>query len=394
MITGESLMVLKNSCTFAGSVNREYSDQFAKTGAKIGNTVNVRKPVRYLGRTGEALSVESTTETSVPIVINTVYGVDLSFSDFDLTLSIDRFSERYIKPAIANIASKIDGDGLALYKDVYNTVGTPGTNPSAFTTYLDAGVKLDNEAAPQDEQRYVVLNPQGRASFVGANTLSVFNPNSDISKQYRKGTIGETAGFTFKMDQNVQTHTVGALGGTPLVNGASQSGSSLVTDGWTAAAATRLKKGDVFTIAGVFAVNPQTRVTTGQLRQFVVTADAASDASGNMTISISPSITASGQYQTVTAAPADNAAITVLGAANTQTAQNLAFHRDAFTLAMVDLEMPSGVDMASRMSDGDYGMSIRMVRAYDINTNRRPCRLDVAYGWATLRPELACRIAG
>lgn len=393
MITNEALMVLENELNFTKQVNREYDDRFANSGAKIGDTVNIRKPVRYQGRRGAGLAVENSVESSVALTLNTQYGQDTAFSSKDLTLSIDMFAERILKPAIATVANMIDYDGMQLYKDVYNTVGTPGTTPSALSTYLDAGVKLDNEACPRDGQRAVVLNPQGQATIVG-NLTTLFNPTAKISDQYTNGTMGQAAGFKWSMDQNVAAHTVGALGGTPLVKGANQSGSSLVTDGWTAAAATRLKRGDVFTIAGVFAVNPQNRQSTGQLRQFVVTSDAASDGSGNMTIGISPAIVTSGQYQTVTAAPADNAAITVLGAANTVTPQNMAFHRDAFTFASADLEMPSGVDMAKRVRSQKLNVSMRLVRAYDINSDRLPCRIDVLGGWATLRPELACRIAG
>ncbi len=386
-------MVLENELTFTKQVNREYDDRFANSGAKIGDTVSIRRPVRYLGRNGQALSVENTTESSVPLTLSNQWGVDTAFSSKDLTLSVDEFADRILKPAVATVANAIDFAGMQLYRDVYNIVGTPGTTPSALTTYLDAGVRMDNEATPRDGNRAVVLNPQAQATIVG-NLTTLFNPTKSIADQYSDGTMGQAVGFKWNMDQNVNTHTVGALGGTPLVNGANQSGSSLVTDGWTAAAATRLRRGDVFTIAGVFAVNPQNRQSTGQLRQFVCTADGASDGSGNMTISISPAIVTSGALQTVSAAPADNAAITVLGAANTVTPQNLAFHRDAFTLATADLLMPGGVDMGKRVRSKKLNVSMRLVRAYDINNDRLPCRIDVLGGWATLRPELACRIAG
>jgi hypothetical protein len=205
--------------------------------------------------------------------------------------------------------------------------------------------------------------------------------------------MGTAAGFDWLMDQNVNTHTVGPLGGTPLCNGVPTSGAtSLITDGWTASAAARLKQGDVFTIANVNSVNPQSRQSTTQLQQFVVTADVSSDGSGNLTAAISPAITSSGAFQTVDALPVDNAALTIIGAASTQTPQGLAHHRDAFTLAMADLPLPQGTDMAARVSDSQLGMSIRMIRDYDISTDKFPCRLDVLFGWATLRPELACRV--
>lgn len=392
-ITNEALMVLENTLTFTKQVNREYDDQFANSGAKIGDTLSIRRPVRYVPTRGAALQVQDTAESSVPLALNQQYQQAMAFSSKDMALSIDMFSDRILKPAIATLANAIDGDGMLLYRDVYNTVGTPGTVPSSLQTYLDAGARLDFEAAPRDGNRAVVFGPQAQATLVG-NLTTLFNPNRTIADQYLEGTMGTAAGFKWSMDQNVATHTVGALGGTPLVNGANQTGTSLITDGWTAAAAQRLRRGDVFTIAGVFAVNPQSRQSTGQLRQFVCTADASSDASGNLTVSISPAIIATGANQTVTALPADNAAITVLGAANTNTAQHLVFHRDAFTFASADLPLPGGVDQARRVRSEKLNISMRYVRAYDINNDRMPARIDVLGGWATLRPELAVRIAG
>ena len=392
MITREALRVLENNLTFTKGVNRQYDSRFGVEGAKIGTVLNVRKPPRYVGRTGTAISIEDATETQVAVTLDTQFGVDITFTSEDLALKIDDFSQRFITPAIATVANKIDTAGLALYKDIYNSVGTPGTTPNALLTYLQAGVLLDNNSAPVDGQRSVVITPLMQATIVDA-LKGLFQQSSAIANQYRKGQMGTAAGFDWLMDQNVNTHTVGPLGGTPLVNGSTSSGAtSLVTDGWTSAAAARLKKGDIFTIAGVNAVNPQSRQSTGELQQFVVTADVSSDGSGNLTAAISPAITSSGAFQTVDALPADNAALTIVGAASTQTPQGLAHHRDAFTLAMADLPLPQGTDMAARVSDSQLGMSIRMIRDYDITTDKFPCRLDVLFGWATLRPELACRV--
>lgn len=393
MVTREALRVLENNLSFAKGVNRQYDDQFAIAGAKIGDTLNIRKPVRYVGRSGAALSVEDATETSTPLVLNTQFGVDVNFTSKELTLNVDDFSKRILQPAVAAVANKIDRDGLALYKDVASAVGTPGTVPSTLKLYLQAGAKMDFEAAPRDKQRSVVIDPNAQVEIVDA-LKGLFQSSEKIADQYESGNMGLAGGFKWSMDQNVNVHTVGPLGGTPLVNGAGQSGASLVTDGWSLAAALRLRKGDVFTIAGVNAVNPQSRQSTGQLRQFVVTADVSSDAGGNATIPIFPSITASGAFQTVDAAPADNAAITVLGAANTLSPANIAYHKDAFALGCADLLLPKGVDMASRVSDDQLGMSLRMIRAYDINNDKFPCRLDVLYGWKAVYPELACRIQG
>jgi len=392
-ITNESLMVLENNLTFAKGVTRDYDDQFAVSGAKIGDTINIRKPARYAGRTGATMSIEDHTETSVPLQLDTQFGVDVTFTTKDMTLSLDEFSDRFIKPAMATVANKIDFDGLKLYSAVANAVGTPGTTPTTLKTYLQAGAALDNEAAPRDKQRSCIINPVAQVEIVDA-LKGLFQSSDKISDQYETGTMGLAGGLKWSMDQNISSHTVGPLGGTPLVNGASQSGSSLITDGWTASAASRLKKGDVFTIANVFAVNPQTRQSTGSLRQFVVTADVSSDGAGNATIPIFPAITTSGAFQTVSGSPADNAAITILGAANTVSPANLVYHKSAFVLGCADLMLPGGVHKAARASDKQLGMSIRMVQQYDIVNDRMPCRLDVLYGWKAVYPELACRVQG
>jgi hypothetical protein len=391
LITREALRVLENNLTFTKLVNRQYDDRFGIEGAKIGTTLNVRKPPRYLGRVGQAIAIENAVETSVPVVLNTQRGVDIQFSSQDLALSIDDFSDRFIKPAIASIANAIDADGLSQFTSVYQNVGVPGTVPNALLTYLNAGVKLSNSAAPLDGERYVVVSPQMQATLVDA-LKGLFQAASAIADQYRKGEMGETAGFQFFMDQNVSTFTVGPQGGAPLVNGANQTGAVLATKGWTAAAAARLVIGDTFTIAGVNQVNPQSRQSVGALQQFVATANFASAADGTGNVNISPAIVTAGAFQTVDASPADAAVITVTGAANTQSPQGLAFHRDWITLACADLPLPGGVDMAARVADKQLGMSIRLVRAYNITTDQFPCRLDILYGWAPLRTELACRV--
>lgn len=394
MITNEALMVLENNLVMARRVNRMYDGQFARSGGKIGNVVNVRKPVRYIVSDGPTLQVQDATETYVAVPLQSRKHVDFTFSSEDLTLSIDMFSDRFIKPAVAALANKVDLDGLALYKDVYQSVGTPGTTPSALLTYLQAGVKLDDSATPMDGMRNMVLNPLAQATIVDA-LKGLFQSSEQIKKQYMMGQMGTAVGFEWMMDQNINVHATGTWSVAGAMNGATASGaSSIVTNGWTTAA---LKKGDVFTIgtlaAGVVAVNPQSRQSTGALQQFVVTAD-ISDTAGDMTIAISPTIYSSGPQQNVVAVPLTAQAINMLGTTGVQTPQNLAFHKDAFTLVMADLEMPGGVDMAARKSDPNSGISLRVVRQYDINNDLFPCRIDVLYGWATLRPELACRVAG
>lgn len=397
MITNEALAVLENELTFTRKVNRQYDDQFGKAGAKIGDTLNIRLPVRYVGRRTPTLNVESTVESSVPLTLTTQYGTDMSFTSAELKLSIDEFSDRIIKPAVANIANMIDYDGLQQYLNVYNAVGTPGVVPNSLDTYLSAGVKLDNNATPMGD-RSIVLNPQSQATIVGALT-TIFNPNKQISDQYLKGSMGTAVGFDWAMDQNVGVQTVGTYGGTPLTNLVTpfvSGASTIVTDGWTATTTT-LNVGDIFTIAGVYSVNPQSRVTTGQLQQLVVTTKTVTDGSGNSTIAFSPALVGPNgstlvYNQNVNALPLDGAAIVVFGASGTVTPQNLAFHKDAFTFATVMLPDMPGVE-TSRATSKQLGMSIRLVRGTDLVNDRAISRLDLLGGWATLRAQTACRIA-
>jgi hypothetical protein len=395
MITREALRVLENNLTFTKQVNRQFSSKFGIEGAKIGTVLNVRKPPRYVGRTGAPISIEDSLETSVPVALTTQFGVDIQFSSAELGLTIDDFSDRFIKPAAATIANKIDYDGLGLYTTVPNQVGAIGTVPNTLLTYLQAGVALDDNMAPRDGNRAVVLNPIMQATLVDA-LKGLFQSSEKIANQYESGTMGLTGGFKFSMDQNVRSHTAGPLGGAPVVSGAGQTGSSLLTSGWTAAAASRLKKGDTFTITGVYAVNGQNRQTLTTLRTFTVLSDFSSAADGTGTLSIYPPIygPATAAQQTVSALPAASAPLTITsGTANQVTnGVGLAFHKDAFTLATADLPMPGGVDMASRVSDNQLGISIRAVRQYNISTDQFPMRLDVLYGWAPLYPELACRV--
>lgn len=402
MITREALAVLENALTFTGLVSREYDSKFGLEGAKIGTTLNVRKPPRYQGRRGQALSLENAIESYVPVTLNTQYGCDLQFSSADLALSIDDFSNRFIKPAIASVANAIDYDGLQLYKQVYQQVGSPGTTPTAVSTYLSAGVMLDNAAAPVDELRSIVTTPQMQATLMGqtSGVLSWFNPQAALGEQYKTGRFGKAVlGFDWYMDQNCPTHTHGQLGTSPVMNGATAEGATtLVTDGWTAAAATRLKQGDVFTVGDgtygwVYGVNPQSRQSTTAAQQFVCTADGVTDGSGNMTINIAPTIYSSGQLQTVDKVPANEMVINPAAAASLSARLGMAFHRNAFTFCTADLPTPGGVDMAARVSDKQLGISMRLIRAYNVTTDQFPCRIDVLGGWAVLRPELACRIA-
>jgi len=404
-ITNEALMVLENELTFTGEVNREYDDQFAVAGAKIGATVNVRKPARFIGTSGPALSVEDFNETSVPVTLNTQFHVDTQFSTADLALSLDMFSDRVIKPGVAAIANKIDRDGLVLAKNnIANIVGTAGVPPTSLLTYLTGQAYLDSEGAPRDGRRACIVEPFTSATIVDS-LKGLFMPSAKISEQYEKGMMGtDSAGMRWKMDQNVVSQTFGSYAGATLsTNTATFTGS--LTSGWAssstitiaaASAAAPIQQGDVITIANVYAVNPQNRQPygTNRLRNFVVTSAVTISSGGSASVTVSPAIITAGQFQNVfVSATSSSAVVTPFNNTGTVSPQNIILHRNCETLACADLELPMGVVFAGRASDKELGLSIRVCRQYTINNDSIPCRLDVLYGWAMLYPELACRVA-
>ena len=404
-ITNEALMVLENELTFTGEVDRNYDDQFAVVGAKIGNTVNVRRPGRFIGTTGPALNVEDFNETSVPVTLSTQFHVDTQFTTQDLALSLDMFSDRVLKPAIATIANRIDRDGLLMAKNnTANIVGTAGTPPTGLITYLTAAAYLDSEGAPRDGRRSCIVEPFTSATIVDS-LKGLFMPSAKISQQYEKGLMGtDSAGMKWKMDQNVVNQTFGSYS-TATLSCATTTATGFLTTGWAststialtaATAAAGLKQGDVIQIANVYAVNPQNRQAYGanKLRNFVVMSDVTVATSGTTSVTVSPAVITAGQFQNVSiSATSASAAVTPFNQTGVVSPQNIIMHRNAFTVAMADLELPEGVHFAGRASDKDLGMSIRVVRQYTINNDSIPTRLDVLYGWAPLYPELACRVA-
>jgi len=402
-ITNEALMVLENELTFTSEVNREYDDQFAVTGAKIGNTLNVRRPGRFIGTTGPALNVEDFNETSVPVTLSTQFHVDTQFTTQDLALSLDMFSDRVLKPAIAAIANKIDFDGLSMAKNnTANIVGTAGTPPTGLITYLTGQAYLDSEGAPRDGRRSCIIEPFTSATIVDS-LKGLFNPQNQVSTQFQKGLMGrDSGGMNWKMDQNVVNQTFGNYTGTLATNTSTFTGS--LSTGWAststitlvASAGLTLNQGDVIQIAGVYAVNPQNRATygSGKLRNFVVTATTNVATTPGTQVTVSPAIITGGQFQNVTVtATSATAVVTPFANSGEVSPQNIIMHRNAFTLATADLELPDGVHFAGRASDKELGLSIRVVRQYTINNDSIPTRLDVLYGWAPLYPELACRVA-
>ncbi len=415
MITNKSLMVLENSLPFASQVYRNYDDSFGIDGAKIGDTLNVRRPPRFIGTSGPNLNVEDYYQSSTPVVIGdpTRYGdqfhVDTAFTTKDLRLSLGDFTENVITPAIAAIANRIDYIGLQMAKNSTSAiVGTAGTPPTSLLTYLTAGAKLDSEAAPRDGKRCVVVEPFTSATIVDS-LKGLFTPDQKIGDQYRSGLMGrDSAGMNWKMGQNVNTQTFGAWAttvGTLTANTATFTGS--ISSGWastatitlTASQTLTLKKGDIISIAGVYPVNPQNRAIYGTTpRTFVVQAD-YTNAGTTGAVTIAPAIITGGQFQNVSVtATSSTATVTPFSiAATTATAvnspQNIMFHKNAYTLATADLELPAGVVFAGRAASKEAGLSIRIVRQYTINNDQIPARFDSLWGWAPLYESLGCRIA-
>ena len=412
VITNEVLRIAHNASAFLGNVNTDYKE--AWTGdVKPGSTVKARAPVQFTHRDGETASVQDITERSTDVTLQPLLGLDFAVGSTELTTSVGSngsvdkaFKVRYLKPAGLKLAALLDYRiGTLMKNSFHQMVGTPGTPPATFADLLNAGVPLDRMSVPRDGMRMAAIEPGANASIV-AGLSGLFNNKEVLGEQYKTGIIKTGAGLDLAMSQNVPSHTVGPLGGTPLVNGANQglinSGAtdnpygattSLVTDGWTAAAALRLNQGDTFTIADVFSVNPETKASTGVLQSFLVTANTSSDGSGNATIVISPAIIAGGAYQNVTARPADNAAITVTsGAANTTYTNNLIWHRDAFTFVSPKQELPGGMDMAYQASLADEGgVSLRFVRGFDITNNKFVSRFDILWGGAVTLPNFGVR---
>ena len=405
MITNEALMVLENELTFTSQVERNYDDQFAVTGAKIGATLNVRRPGRFVGTTGPALSVEDFNETSVPVTLSTQFHVDTQFTTQDLALSLDRFSDRVLKPAVAAIANKIDRDGLVMAKNATaNIVGTAGTVPTSLLTYLTAGAYLDSEGAPRDGRRACIVEPFTGATIVDS-LKGLFVPSNTIAKQYERGMMGkDSAGMMWKMDQNVVSQTFGSYA-TATLACSTTVGTGFLTSGWaststialTATTATAgLKQGDTITIANIFAANPQNRAAYGsnRLRSFVVQADVTVATSSTTSVIVSPAVITAGQFQNVVVnSVSTTAVVTPFNNTGTVSPQNIVMHKNAFTMACADLELPDGVHFAGRAADKELGLSMRVVRQYTINNDSIPTRVDVLYGWAPLYPELACRVA-
>jgi P22 coat protein - gene protein 5 len=395
--------VAVNLLKFASQIERWYDDKYKVGGAKAGYTVSGRLPQRFRTTKGQAFQAQPINDQVVPVTLTDQANIATAWSTADATMVIEDVRRRYVNPAAEQLANTIDFDGLnRLTPTVWKSVGSPGVTPSSRATFLNAGARMTKVAVPMDA-RVAVLDPLAMVGLVN-DSSTLFNPSAAVSEQYRSGQFGRnTLGFSeWYQDQNIYTHVTGSFASsTPVVSGANQTGTSLTTSGWATAT---LNKGDVFTIAGVYEVNPQNYASTGQLQQFVVT-NTVTDTAGTMVIPISPAIIPDGNLQTVTNSPANSAPIVVLGstlsasvATGTMAAQSspqsLLFHPEAFVLAMADLDAELPGAEVTRVADNELNVSLRYVRQYHIGTDQKMARIDALYGFKDFRPDWAVRVWG
>lgn len=393
-VTRECQRILHRKLNFIGNINRQYDDSFGRSGAKQGDSLKIRLPNEYSVRSGKVATVQDTSEESVTLTVATQNGIDMAFSSAELALSLDDFSDRIIKPAMARLASHMEADALSMYKQVYNEVSDVGAS-LAVSNVLAAQKKLTDCLAP-DGDRTLLLTTQNNVDLVTAQ-LALFNDRSKVSEQYRKGLIGNDFFGFDNVYQNtlLPLHTTGTTTDssyyTDIAAGEADGSAGLLhidTGSGT------LVEGDIIMIEGVYAVHPESKVSTGKLKQFVVTANKST---GEGDLSISPSIVSSGARQNVNAAAADGKKIykresdesTVITTAADYYV-GLAFHKDAFAFVSADLDLPSGCDWAAR--ERQDGISMRLIRDYDVVNDNWIARLDVLYGFKAIRPQLACRI--
>lgn len=380
LVAREALNILHQNLNFVGSIDRQHDASFAKDGAKIGDTLKIRKPNQYTVRSGATLSTQETQESSVSLQVATQKGVDVNFTSSELALSLDDFSKRVLAPAMSVLAANIEADAMSMYKDVYQSVWATGATTLAHVG--SARTMLQRSLTPLTD-RTANLNNQAMQDLVSASS-TLFNPNADIAKQYREGYMGRVQGFDFMDNSLWANHSRGDANASYVCNTSTgiTSGSGTIT---LSGGSGTIKAGDVFTIAGVYAVHPETKANTGSLQQFVAAAD------GTTSVSVYPVPVTSGATQNVAIVGAGaGKAVTVFGTASTDVGTSLVYNQGAFAFATADLPVPKGVDWAAR--EVFDGISLRIVRNYDIVNDKFPCRIDVLYGFKTVRPELAARI--
>jgi len=376
-ITRKALMILHQKANFIGSIDRQHDKEFGKDGAKIGDTLRIRLPNKYTTRNTVNLATQDTVEESVNLVVSKRLGVDVSFTSAELTLSLDDFSARILDPAISVLAASLEADAMSMALQVYNVVPNQGAACTLAKVLQGRKILMDN-LAPLS-QRTANLNTQDNVDLVSELKV-LFNDQKQISEQYLEGYMGRAAGLDFMENTLWPRFSAGAR--TAAYTATSASGNSLVV----AAGTGNMVVGDTFTIAGVYRVHPETKQITNVLQQFTVT---AAHAGGAGTISISPAIVTTGAKQNVSNAPAGGLMV-FTQTLSTSAGTSLLYHKSAFTMATADLIMPNGVDFKAR--EVMDGISMRVIRAYDINTDAFPCRIDVHYGYVAQRPELAVRL--
>ncbi len=400
IIAKEAVMILENNLVMAGLVYRGYEDEFDKqvNGYKIGETLKVKRPTDFTVRDGAVAAIQPVTEGSFTITIDKQKGIDFNFTSQDLTLQIGDLSERVIKPAMIQLANQVDRDIMALYKDVWNWVGTAGNTVDSFADFAKAPERLDLMAVPQ-EDRYAVLSPTDQWGMLGSQTALFMQ---DVAKDaYRRGKLGMIANIDTFSSQNIPTHTNGTRDNTtPITSGANTTTWAASKDTGTMTlnatgfdASVTIAKGDVFTLTGVKAVNPVTKETQAFDQQFVVVTATAADGAGVAALTISPPIITSGAFQTVATAPSPGTAIVFHSAtASALARQNLVFHKNAFSLVMVPLVKPDGAVQVARRSY--KGISVRVIPYYDGTNDASNWRLDILYGVKTIDARLATRLSG
>lgn len=391
IIVKEGLAVFANETPFLRGVNRQYDKTFQGYGAQSGQTIRVQKPIQYTTRTGKTASTQNLTEEKIDFTRASQIGIDLAFSSAELAQDIGTFSDKYIKPAMQTLASTIEANCLSLaYKGVNNVVGTAGTNPNSWQIVANAQARLDNLGAPQ-ANRSVILSPLSRASLVNAS-VGYFNPQDQLRNQWVTGRMGEAAGFSFAATPNVARHTTGAFGdNTALVNDTFASGDSTISMDDFSNATPTLKEGDVFTVANVYAVNPITKISTGELYQFCVGADITGATNAINNVTLKEAVYSSGPLQNVNSLPANDAAITFIGTASTSYVQNIAYQKDAFIFGTIDLPLHNPATDSIQVMDG---VSMRFMKYSDGRNDEIAYRFDVLYGFAVYEENFACRIVG
>jgi hypothetical protein len=391
IVAKEALPILKNMCSFSAKVNRDWEQEFTGNvgrGYMPGATIQIKKPPRYTYRAGRISVPQSTVETSLPLTVSQG-GCDLNFTSLEQTLSFNKLEQK-VAAAMAPVANEIDRQGLQLaHYSTFNTLNAAGALPTtqalAIAAMTDVNRRLDEMGAPvKDGGRSFVMNPALNGAMI-QGYAGLFNNASKVSGQYNTGYMQDSFGISPAMDQNVDVHTNGAATATNI-NGAGQTGSTITV---VAVAGGTLTRGTVITLPGVFAVNPQSRQSTGVLAQFVVTADVAVAATS---IPISPAIVTSGAFQNVSASPTTAQPYVIVGAASTGYSTNIGFHKDAFTLAMVPMWSPPGgkgvIDVAQETMDG---FTVKVTNFYDGVNDNSIWRLDVLFGWAATYPELSTK---